>query len=407
MPRVVLLLPSSTYRAAAFLAAAAELGVDVVVASDVPMPTGLSGSDHLVVDVNDPAATTAAIVQFDATTPVDAVLGVDDRSVVAAAMAAATLGLPHAPPDAVRAARDKLVMRRRLDAGEVPQPDFLAVDPDDEAEILLAGTSIGYPCVVKPTTLSTSLGVIRADDATSLVAAARRTAAIDRNAGSEPGRPLLVERFVDGPEVAVEATLTGGDLQVIAVFDKPDPLDGPYFEETIYVTPSRLGERDQNAVTTTTAAACRALGLDHGPIHAELRVTGGRAQVIEIAPRTIGGLCGQTVAAATGRRLESVVLANALGLAVPPPGRRRAAGVLMVPAPQAGRLIAVQGVDAARGVPGVSSVEITVAPGRHVAPAPEGSRYVGFVFSSALTPAEAESSLRRAWAELRVQVAEL
>ncbi len=427
---MLLLLPSSTYRAADFVAAARDLGAEVVVASDAPMPgttagrrgdapaPGSTGPGHgapggaepgtpprsLVVDLDDPAAAAAAIVDLDRVAPLDAVVAVDDRGVALAALAAERLGLPHAAPGAVAAAQDKLRMRTLLDRAEVPQPVFAAVDAADLEGARRAAERVGYPCVVKPTSLSTSRGVIRADDPVSLVAAVRRAAAIARSAGEPADRPLVVERFVGGPEVAVEGVLRDGLLDVVAVFDKPDPLDGPFFEETIYVTPSRLPPADRRAATDVTAAACRALGLRHGPVHAELRVGGGRASLIEVAPRTVGGLCGRTVEMATGRPLESLVLANALGTAVPRAPRHRAAGVLMLPAPVPGRFAGVDGVDAALAVPRVTGVEVTAAPGARVAPAPDGSRYVGFVFAAALTPAEAEAALRAAWARLTVRV---
>lgn len=399
MPRVILLVPGSTYRAPDFLAAAGDLDLDVVVASEEPGPgTGL------VVDVDDPEAVAAAVEAFDRQHPVDAVLSVDDRAVPAAAAAAARLGLPHASPRAVADARDKLRTRRRLAAAEVPQPRFAAVRPGDPADLSRAAAEVGFPCVVKPTTLSASRGVIRADDPGQLERAAARAAAVAARAGVPADRPLLVEAFVPGAEVAVEGVLEGGALRVLAVFDKPDPLDGPFFEETIYVTPSRLPAADRRAVERAAAAACRALGLDHGPVHAELRVAGGRASVIEVAPRTIGGLCGRTLEIGTGRRLEAVVLANALGRSLPGGRRQRGAGVLMVPPPGPGRFRRLAGADAARAVPGVRSVEVTVPAGAPVAPAPDGDRYVAFVFATGLTPADAEAALRRAWAGLTVEL---
>lgn len=387
------------------MAAAAELDVEVVVASDQPMAP-LAGGSSLVVDLDDPAKVAQALVEHDSHHPVDAVVGVDDRGVLGAAAAARALGLPHSPPDAVAAARDKLATRRRLDAAEVLQPAFVAVDPGDDAGLRRAADAIGYPCVVKPTTLSASQGVIRADDPDTLVAAARRSAAIACRAGAPADQPLLLERFLPGPEVAVEGVLERGVFHLVVVFDKPDPLDGPYFEETIYVTPSRLSLAERRAVTATTAAACRALGLDHGPVHAELRVSSGRASVIEVAPRTIGGLCSRTVEIGTGRRLESMVLANALGCAIPAPSRHRAAGVLMVPPPRPGRLLKVDGVAEAQAVPGIVGVSITVPVGSLIAPAPDGDRYLGFVHSQGLTPHEAETALRHAWRLLDVHVAD-
>jgi len=205
--------------------------------------------------------------------------------------------------------------------------------------------------------------------------------------------------------VAVEGLLTDGDLTVLAVFDKPDPLDGPAFEETIYVTPSRLGQPDSDAVVAATAAACRALGLTQGPVHAEIRIDNGRARVIEVAARTIGGLCARTLTFSTGRTLEQLVIAQALGRPQGPTRRRsEASGVLMLPIPHRGVLQEVGGRDRARAVTGITDVQVTIAPGRLVVPVPEGDRYLGFVFARGRTPGEVEESLRRAHEQLDIRI---
>ena len=203
-------------------------------------------------------------------------------------------------------------------------------------------------------------------------------------AGASPDQPLLVEEFVHGPEVAVEGVLTNGELSVLAVFDKPDPLEGPFFEETLYVTPSRLGATELRAVTTTTQAATRALNLREGPVHAELRVRGGRAWVIEVAARSIGGLCSRTLEFGTGMSLEYLILAHALGRPVDSLRRAHAAaGVLMLPIGAGGILAEVAGRERALAVPGIVGIELTIAPGRRLVPLPEGNRYLGFVFARA------------------------
>jgi biotin carboxylase len=198
--------------------------------------------------------------------------------------------------------------------------------------------------------------------------------------------------------------VVSGQFRALAVFDKPDPLEGPAFEETIYVTPSRLAPDDRAAVISGAAAATAALGLVDGPVHAELRVRHARAVVIEVAARTIGGLCSRALSFSTGRSLEELVIAHALGLPVGPTGALGASGVLMVPIPRAGTLVEVRGQDEARAVAGVTDVEMTIAPGRAVAPVPEGNRYLGFVFARDSTPARVERALRRAWALLDVRV---
>jgi hypothetical protein len=213
-----------------------------------------------------------------------------------------------------------------------------------------------------------------------------------------------VERFAPGAEVAVEGMVRAGVLHPLAVFDKPDPLDGPAFEETIYVTPSRLSRRDHDAVLCTTVAAAAALGLRDGPIHAEVRVRNGRASVIEVAARTIGGLCSRALTFSTGRTLEELVIAHALGMPLGDDGAQGASGVLMIPIPAAGRLVSVEGLDDALAVPGVTGAEVTIAAGRAVAPVPEGDRYLGFVFARDSDPERVERALRRARACLDVRI---
>jgi biotin carboxylase len=394
MARVLLLLPSATYRAADFVAAARRLGVELVVASDQePVLAQTMGDRALTVPLDDPGAAAQAIEAHDARTPIDAVVAVDDQGVLAAAHAGERLGFPHNPPDAAARTRDKKAMRDALGLAEVAQPRFEAFD-DPEAV-----PDVGYPCVIKPVGLSGSRGVIRADDRDSARAVARRVHEI---AG---GGRLLAEEFVPGNEVAVEGLLRGGDLTVLALFDKPDPLDGPYFEETLYITPSRLSTAAQQAVARITADAAQALGLAEGPIHAEVRVEGERARVIEIAARSIGGLCARSLKFGAGISLEEVILRHALGLDLDDLERERmASGVMMLPVPSAGRLVRVGGQDAARAVQGIVGLEVTIPPGRDVAPAPDGDRYLGFLFARGVTPSDVEHSLRAAHAVLDIKV---
>ncbi|MDE3086615.1 MAG: ATP-grasp domain-containing protein [Acidobacteriota bacterium] len=406
MARVVLVVPSTTYRATDFLEAARRRGVEVVVAAEERhVLAGAMGGRFLVVDLDDPEAAAEAVVAHDARFPVDAVVAVDDRGTTVAAAAARRLGLAHNPPEAVAAARDKAVMRGLLEVAEVPQPAYalLPAGAGDD-EVRAAVGAVGLPCVIKPTTLSASQGVLRADDPDEAVAVARRVRAIADRAGVAPTAPLLVERFVAGPEVAVEGLLVHGALEVLAVFDKPDPLDGPAFEETIYVTPSRLPAADLAAAAAALQGACRAMGLSEGAVHGELRVSGGRASVVEVAARTIGGLCARALRFRSGASLEELVLAHALGRPLAERPAEGASGVLMIPIPSAGLLLGVEGTDAARAVAGVTEVDITVAPGRPVAPPPDGDRYLGFVFAAGPGPAAVEAALRAAGDRLVVRV---
>jgi biotin carboxylase len=400
----LLLVPSASYRAPDFIDAAKALGLEVIVGcEEAPVLAGTGAS--VQVPLGDPEAAAEAIVALDAATPFDAIVAVDDQGTLAAARAAARLGLRTNAPEAVAAARDKLAMRILLNAAEVPQPAFaVALPGTGRKELSELADALGLPCVVKPTSLSGSQGVIRADTVAGMLAAVERSRAIARDAGAGKDEPLLVERFVPGPEIALEGLLSGGELTVLAVFDKPDPLDGPYFEETLYVTPSRLASGDLALAKSATQAACRALGLSEGPAHAECRVSDGRAFVIEVAARSIGGLCSRTLKFGTGVSLEYLILAHALGrdagsLALP-----GAAGVLMLPIARTGVLVEVSGQEEALSIPGVAGVEITIAPGRRIVALPEGNRYLGFVFARAKTPELVEAALRSALSTLRVRV---
>jgi biotin carboxylase len=277
------------------------------------------------VPLDDADAAARAIEALDARSPIDAVVAVDDQGVIVAAQAGERLGFPHNPPAAVARTRDKAAMRDALAAGEVPQPRYAPLtNPDQQPDV-------GWPRVVKPTRLSGSRGVIRADDATAAAAAARRAERI------ADGGPLLVEEYVPGNEVAVEALLIRGRLHVLAIFDKPDLMEGPYFEETIYVTPSRLPASTVADVERQTADAATALGLTEGPVHAEVRVHDGRVFVLEIAARSIGGLCARTLRLGAGISLEEVILRHALALPLEDLTREpSASGVMMLPIPRSG-----------------------------------------------------------------------
>ncbi|MEX2254034.1 MAG: ATP-grasp domain-containing protein [Acidimicrobiia bacterium] len=396
MPTVVLLVPTSTYRAPDFVAAARALGIDLVVASEqAPAVTDPTATRAIAIPLDDADAAAAAIVALDDRRGVDAIVALDDRGVVAAARAAERLGLAHNPPEAVARTRDKEAMRRALAEAEIPQPSFAAIDIPEEAG--RAAERLGFPVVVKPVGLSGSQGVIRADDAAGATAAAHRASAI---AG---GGRILVEALVRGREVAVEGLLRGSDLEVLAVFDKPDAGDGPFFEETIYVTPSSLAPDTLASVTKVTSDAAAALGLTEGPIHAELRVDGERVHVLEIAARSIGGLCARALRFGAGISLEAVILRHALGMSLVGMVREEAAsGVMMLPIVQGGTLAEVRGQDRARACAGIVGLEITIPPGRAVVPLPEGDRYLGFLFARADTPAAVEHALRTAHEHLEV-----
>lgn len=379
-------MPTATYRAPDFVKAAKALGVELVVGSE-EAPVYAAGDRAVAVPLDDPDAAADLIEQLDRARGIDAVVAVDDQGVVAAATAGERLGFPHNAPAAVAATRDKAELRARLAAAEVPQPAF-GTSPDD----------VGYPCVVKPTGLAASQGVIRCDTGTEYDAAVMRIRTFWTG-------DLIVERYVPGVEVAVEALLHAGAMTTLAVFDKPDPLVGPYFEETIYVTPSRLAPETLADIEQLVARAAAGIGLTEGPIHAEVRVDGDECTLIEVAARTIGGLCARTLRFGAGIALEEVVLRHALGMDLGNLRRATAAsGVMMLPIPRAGTLIAANGRNRALAVPGIVGVDITIPVGAPVVPLPEGDRYLGFVFATGDSPAGVETSLRAGAAALDIVI---
>ncbi len=401
MPRLLLLLPSTTYRTTAFVDAARRIGADLTVASEQPStleaanPAGL-----LTLDFQHPERAADQARDFARRHPIDAVVGVDDDTAVVASVVAARLRLPGNPVEASQAARNKHRQRELLAKHGVPAPRFalhpLARDPQELAR------SITYPCVLKPLHLSASRGVIRADNPAGFVAAHTRLAGILDGCDAD----FLVEDFVPGYEVALEGLLVNRRLHALALFDKPDPLDGPFFEETIYVTPSRVPAALQKSIAQCTERAARALGLMEGPVHAELRYNERGPWLIELAARPIGGRCSAVLRFGDGVTLEELILRHALGMAIPSLARENvAAGVMMIPIPGAGVLREVRGVVEAKAVPLVEDVQITAHPGERLVPFPEGSRYPGFIFARGETPSAVEGALREAHRRLEFVLA--
>jgi biotin carboxylase len=408
-PGLILLMSPATYRASAFRAAAERAGLSVVTAWDAPDRLADRMTGALALDFQYPDAATDRIVRWvraQPETPVRGVLAVDDRGAGLAVQASAALGLPHNDEGSAVAARDKWVMRRALEAGGVPVPRYEAVPTDTDPATIADRQR--YPVVVKPTLLSGSRGVIRADAPDEFVKAFLRARRIIERSGMPASEyPILIEQYLPGVEVALEGLLTGGRLETLALFDKPDPLEGPFFEETIYVTPSGLPGATQAAISANVEQSAAAVGLRAGPVHAELRIDLDRGDVwmIELAGRSIGGLCGAVLEFGTGMSLEEIILRHAAGLDLPSTRRSGAgAGVMMIPIPKGGILRGTTGVDEARAVPGVTGVEITAPCNQPIVPLPEGESYLGFIFAEGETPAEAERALREAHAKLSFRI---
>jgi ATP-grasp domain-containing protein/L-aminoacid ligase-like protein len=411
MERLLLLLPTTTYRTEDFLDAARTLGVDVVCASEKPSTFETHAPDHLLtIDFADPDAAAATVAALAARRPLNAVVGVDDLTTVAAAAIAERLGLRSNAVAAVAAARDKYQMRQCLAAAGVPVPRFRRIALKDDP--FLAARGVAFPCVLKPLALSASRGVIRANNVDQFIAAFRRIAALlqrgDVAAGGDAAQFLLAEQYIPGVEVALEGLLMSGRLHTLALFDKPDPLEGPFFEETLYVTPSREPALVQDAIATAVASGATALGLRHGPLHAECRVNDAGVHLLEIAARPIGGLCSKAlrfVSPGGEASLEEVLLRHALRQDVSAFSReRRASGVMMIPIPHRGVFKSVDGERDARAVPDIVDLNITAKRDAMLIPLPEGRSYLGFIFARATTPLAVEQALRAAHAKLHFRI---
>jgi len=405
MPRVLLLLPTTSWRAEALLTACARLGLDATVGTDRPLVWAERTPERVIaLDFARPDVAAEAVADFARGRPIAAVVGADDETALPAATIARRLGLAHEQIEALAAARDKLAQREILQRAGLPVPQFTLCRLDEDPDAV--ARRVGFPCVIKPRRLAASRGVMRVDGVASLAAAMRRLAALlaspEVAACGEWAETAVVETFVPGAEVALEGLLEDGQLRILALFDKPDRLDGPFFEETLYVTPSRLAVEAQAAIADTVARAARALGLGRGPVHAELRLNERGPWLIELAPRPIGGLCSRVLRFGDGVSLEELILRQALGMETSSLTRERgSAGVMMIPIPGAGVVERVEGREDAERVPGIERVIISAHPGERLTPFPEGSRYPGFLFARGDDPAAVEEALREAHRKLR------
>ncbi|MGA2601660.1 MAG: ATP-grasp domain-containing protein [Bryobacteraceae bacterium] len=383
--RILLVAATTGYQTRMFAEAAERAGVELVLATDRCHVLEDPWGDHaLAIKFDDPV--------LDYAGRLDGIIAVGDKPAFVAARLAANRGLRFHSPDAVAASGNKFLARERFRGAGLLVPEFYRIPVSEHP----TGARL-YPCVLKPLGLSASRGVIRANNNKEFGAAFRRIRALLER--EELNDAIQVERFIAGREFALEGVMDGGTLEAIALFDKPDPLDGPFFEETIYVTPSREAESIQAAIFETAERAVQALGLSDGPIHAEMRVNSGGVWMLEVASRPIGGLCAKAIPG-----LEEFLLRRAAGEAVPTPMLNGSSGVMMIPIPREGVYVETLGVENAAGVPGITEVIITAKQGHKIVPLPEGASYLGFIFARADTPAEAEQALRSAHRELQFEI---
>ena len=404
MKRVLLLLPTTSYRNADFLAAAKKLEIEIIsVANYCHQLAPLWGMSPIQsVPFDQPEVAVKQVLAALGREP-DAVLAVDDAGLELAALLRERLHLPGNPPAAVRLTRDKLAFRRLLQSGGLNCPDFYHLGNDAQAATLLP--PLQFPVVVKARRLSASRGVIRADTPQTFAQAVQWVRGIQVKADRDAAKlGLVVESFIPGREHALEGLLQDGRLRVLALFDKPDPLDGPYFEETLYVTPSCLPQAKQDEIAQTAQRACELAGLTSGPVHAEMRVNEPGVWLLEIAARSIGGLCGRMLRHGLGMSLEELILRHALDRPLPQTQHGEASGVMMIPIPGRGIFQGAQNLDSALQVAGISDIQITASPGQIIAPPPEGASYLGFIFAQGMSPHAVESSLRQAHQRLAFEI---
>jgi D-alanine-D-alanine ligase-like ATP-grasp enzyme len=405
--RLLILASKLGYQTRGFSDAAETLGVECSFGTDrchkLDDPWG---DGALPLHFENPRAAAEEIVQQSEQNPTDAILALGDRATTTAAYAAQALGLAGNPPEAVEACRNKLRQRQALRAAGLPVPEFFAFDVNED----LAGVvrRVTFPCVAKPLVLAASQGVIRADNEEEFKRAVQRIRDLLEGPEIQVTREpllgqLLVESYVGGREVAVEGLLDTGVLRILAIFDKPDPLEGPYFEETIYVTPSRLLPSQRTLLQDCAARTVRALGLVTGPIHAEFRIDEKGPWVLEVAPRPIGGLCSRALRFGAARMsLEELLVRHALELGESDLDREESAsGVMMIPVPRSGILERVEGIEQAEQVAGIDEVRITARLRDYLAAWPEGSSYLGFVFARGDSPERVEAALREAHRKLQ------
>src|SRR5580704_692534 len=414
MPRLLLFTAKLGYQTRSFDEAARKLGIDLVFVTDRCHQLDDPWGDRAIpVHFESPDAAAYAVLEALRGQNVDGILALGDRPAVAASYVARGLGIPYNHPAAVEACRSKLRMREVFREAGLRVPWFRSVSLTPRPEPSLLG--IAYPSVLKPLSLSASQGVIRANSRDEFIAAATRIRRLlespEIRATREPNLDqILVEGYIPGREVAVEGLLTDGELRILAIFDKPDPLEGPYFEETIYVTPSRLAASQQREIGKCAADAVRALGLSHGPVHAEFRINEEGVWPLEVAPRPIGGLCARSLRFAPDANtqpigLEELLLRHAVGLSGSDwPREDSASGVMMIPVPKSGMLERIEGEESARGVPGITSLEITARLHDYIAAWPEGSSYLGFLFARGNSAREVEDAIRIAHTKLRFEI---
>jgi len=404
--RLLLIAPPNSYRLAPYIRAAKKLGIELLVASEGEYSLTTEVAFGLHIDLRNYQQALETIVTAAREKPFVGIIATDDYTVELVALVAQALGLPHNPPESAQVARRKDLARQVLLKARLPVPNFRLINLQEKLEPQLE--QMEFPCVLKPLALSASRGVIRVDNKTDYLEACQRIEKIIAHENNAFERNhILAEQYLPGIEVAVEAILSADEYYGITIFDKPEPLVGPFFEESYYITPSQLELTLQDKIHKLVAEACIAYGLKTGPIHAELRIDGDKLWIIEVAARTIGGECAQLLEYTTGHSLEALVISNAMGQFLKPESVDQCVGVLMIPTPKSGMLRRVEGLLEAGKIEHIEAINISIGEGHELVQLPEGASYLGFIFARAPTAVEVESALRAAHAQLKIVVAPL
>ncbi len=406
MDQLLLLIPTTSYQVSDFVNAASKLDVHLVVVTNQPMMIQPFGNDNLLfIEFSNPGQAAAQIREYAIGKNFTAIIGVDEVTTLIAAIASEALNLSGNTPESVRNCHNKFLFRQSIADSELLCPAFQLIKCTEFERLELVPK---FPCVLKPLGLSASRGVIRADNSAQFIAAANRIQKLLQQCVELPVSltdVFMVEDFIPGAEVAVEGMLLDGRLTVLAIFDKPDPLDGPFFEETIYLTPSSNSTEQQHLIIATVQQACHTLKLLHGPIHAELRLNDRGCWIIELAARSIGGRCSRTLEFTNGCSLQELILRQALGYPVEQNRlQATASGVMMIPVTKAGKLTGITGMTDASSVPGIRQINFDIPIGDDVIPLPEGDRYLGFIFARGSNTATVETALREAFSRLKIEI---
>lgn len=414
MERLLLLIPSTSYRVRDFLSAAHRLGVDVTVGSNErQVLEELNQEGSLTIDFSNPKTAINKIENFHMAFPINAIVAVDDTTGIIAAKASQKLGLRYNSPEAVMATGNKLLLRQKLKKADLSSINYNTIGLDDDPSLM--AKSIDFPCVLKPLNLAASQGVIRTNTQQEFVKAFERIKSLllklKTNTETAILPKILIEDYIQGEEVALEGIMNNGKLTLLALFDKPDPLEGPYFEETIYITPSKKPSKTQETIVKMAEQAANAIGILEGPIHIELRLlpttqSSNKAGpwVIDMAARSIGGLCSRSLEFAGGLTLEDLILSHALNKPIDGKRQNKASGVMMIPIPKAGILEHIDGTIEAHAVKGIHNITISMQIGDHLLPLPDGNKYLGFIFAKANRPEDVENALRTAHSKLNFKI---